>query len=80
MSPSAVDHSVAWDSTMCSHYSVEAGVRRLMMKAFSEALQPNHQKQLLEEFTANPKLVYHVGLTPERVRIFYTKKVNLVSP
>lgn len=43
------------------------GSRKLFAKAFKEALTVPEQEELIQEFKSDVKLVYHVGLTPQKV-------------
>ena len=60
-------HQVVWDHSMCGDNSRGAQVRELMAKAFKGPLVPVSSQQVLGELEADPKLVYHCGLTPKRL-------------
>ena len=43
-------------------------VRDLMAAAFAGPLNPSQQAQVIMEFKADPRLVYHCSLTPQKVQ------------
>ena len=55
-----------WDANMCEDTTRSAELRELMKVAFTTSLQPEQVKQIKQELEANPKLVFHCGLEPEK--------------
>ncbi|KAF4041585.1 CCR4-NOT transcription complex subunit 11 [Phytophthora infestans] len=58
--------TVLWDSTMLDSAHGIA-LRELMLRAFQKPLVPSLQQKVLAELEADPKLVYHCSLTPQRL-------------
>lgn len=62
-----VEYQVTWDTTMGTTTSAGSEAKRLMAKAFYMTLTVPQQQQLLAEIARDPRLVYHIGLTPNKV-------------
>ncbi|CAM6040030.1 unnamed protein product [Sphagnum compactum] len=60
-------HELLWDYSMCADTSRGTAVRELIARSLKGALAPAQQQQVLMELEADPKLVYHCGLTPRRL-------------
>ena len=63
------DHApcIEWDSSMCRENTRGAAVRELMTKAFRGPLMPAQQQHVLSELDNDNRVVYHCGLSPERL-------------
>ncbi|KAH9323225.1 hypothetical protein KI387_017864, partial [Taxus chinensis] len=61
------NYELLWDYGMCADTSRGAAVRDLISKALRGALAPAQQQEVLLELEADPKLVYHCGLSPRRL-------------
>jgi hypothetical protein len=65
LGPSQTQCPIQWDTLMCSHSTAEA--TKLFSKACVEVLSLPEQQAMSSQFKSDPKLVYQVGLTPQKV-------------
>lgn len=74
------NHQIMYDKTMCVSTSAATEARELMTKALKTPLTLQQQQHLLAELGNDPKLVYHIGLTPCKVSkvIYYQLLLILI--
>lgn len=64
------DHMIAYDTTVCIPRGAGSEARRLIAQAFTGPLTLLQQNRLLSELERDSRLVYHVGITPNKVFCF----------
>lgn len=62
-----IEHKAAYDVTMCVSNCEGVEAKRLMARAFKGALTVQQQQHLRAVLDNDPKLVYHIGLTPSKL-------------
>lgn len=62
------DHVIAYDTTVCIPRGAGSEARRLISQAFTGSLTLLQQNRLLSELERDSRLVYHVGITPNKVK------------
>ncbi|CAG0918653.1 unnamed protein product [Notodromas monacha] len=60
-------HKPSWDSRMCAADTSNLEAKKLMAKAYQTALPMQQQQHLLAQLNSDPKIVYHIGLTPAKL-------------
>ena len=65
------DHVIAYDGTVCIQRGAGSEARRLISQAFTGSLTLLQQNRLLSELERDSRLVYHVGITPNKVIYLY---------
>ncbi|XP_062202846.1 uncharacterized protein LOC133905144 isoform X2 [Phragmites australis] len=61
------NHELLWDYSMCADTSRGAAIRDLIARALKGPLAPAQQEQVIIELAKDPKLVYHCGMTPQKL-------------
>ncbi|VAI02902.1 unnamed protein product [Triticum turgidum subsp. durum] len=61
------NHELLWDSSMCADTSRGASIRDLVGRACKGPLAPAQQEQVVLDLARDWKLVYHCGMTPEKL-------------
>ncbi|XP_014215811.1 CCR4-NOT transcription complex subunit 11 [Copidosoma floridanum] len=56
-----------YDTSMCASNCVGAEAKRLMTKAYKGCLSISQQQYLVNALQKDSKLVYHIGLTPQKL-------------
>ncbi|XP_057374106.1 CCR4-NOT transcription complex subunit 11-like [Daphnia carinata] len=61
------DYMIAYDTTVCIPRGAGSEARRLISQAFTGSLTLLQQNRLLSELERDSRLVYHVGITPNKL-------------
>jgi len=61
------DFMIAYDRTVCIQRGAGSEARRLISQAFTGSLTLLQQNRLLSELERDSRLVYHVGITPNKL-------------
>ncbi|KAL5205595.1 hypothetical protein ABZP36_033804 [Zizania latifolia] len=61
------NHELLWDYSMCADTSRGAAIRDLIARALKGPLAPAQQEQVVEELAKDSKMVYHCGMTPQKL-------------
>ncbi|CAO2141305.1 unnamed protein product [Urochloa humidicola] len=61
------NHELLWDGSMCSDTSRGVVIRELVEKACKGPLAPAQQEKIVSDLGKDWKLVYHCGMTPQKL-------------
>jgi len=61
------NHELLWDGSMCADTSRGAVIRELVEKACKGPLAPAQQEKIVLDLGEDWKLVYHCGMTPQKL-------------
>ncbi|PUZ44210.1 hypothetical protein GQ55_8G071800 [Panicum hallii var. hallii] len=61
------NHELLWDGSMCADTSRGAVIRELVEKACKGPLSPSQQETIVLDLGMDWKLVYHCGMTPQKL-------------
>eukprot|EP00045_Choanoeca_perplexa_P006769 m.58579 g.58579 ORF g.58579 m.58579 type:complete len:457 (+) comp13775_c0_seq1:128-1498(+) len=65
--PREMDAVVLWDGTMGVDKAQGNELRALLKMAYTQELVSEQQQAFIKELEKNPKLVFHIGLTPDKL-------------
>eukprot|EP00116_Pleurobrachia_bachei_P001859 sb/3462121/ len=64
INPNSAEYTFEWEPLVVQTTTVELEIRKLITKALKGALPQPQQNFIREEIGKNPRLIYHIGLTP----------------
>lgn len=67
LNPNSSEYTYEWEPLVVVSDNTEIEMRKLMAKALKSTLPQQQQNRIKEEINKNPKLVYHIGLSPAKL-------------
>lgn len=67
LNPNSSEYTFEWEPLFVNNSSTDTEIRKLITKALKATLPQQQQNFIREEINKNPKLIYHIGLTPSKL-------------
>lgn len=67
LNPNSSEYTFEWEPLQVNVDSTETEIRKLIAKCLKGTLPQQQQTYVREEINKNPKLIYHIGLTPSKL-------------
>lgn len=67
VNPNSSEYTFEWEPLFVNNDTTEVEIRKLITKALKGTLPQQQQNFIREEISKNPKLIYHIGLSPSKL-------------
>jgi len=67
LNPNGCEYTFEWEPLFVSNNTTEMEIRKLIGKALKGTLPQLQQNFIREEINKNPKMIYHIGLSPSKL-------------
>uniref|UniRef100_A0A7S3G0G0 CCR4-NOT transcription complex subunit 11 n=1 Tax=Palpitomonas bilix TaxID=652834 RepID=A0A7S3G0G0_9EUKA len=62
-----IEHTLQWDHSLCADTAAGVQMREMFSRAVRSQIGQKEQELIVSEIKSDPKLVYHIGLTPAKL-------------
>ena len=67
LNPNSCEYTYEWEPLTIVNSTTEIEIRKFLVKALKGTLPQQQQNFIKEEISKNPKLIYHIGMTPSKL-------------